>query len=295
MDIIVTGGTGFVGSALCTELDERGHDVTALSRSPDRGDLPESISLAEGDVRDVESLREHFEGMDAVVNLVALAPMFKPDGGDDMHFRVHLDGTKNVIEAAEAREVPYLLQMSALGADPDGETAYIRSKGEAEKLVRDSELAWTIFQPSVIFGDGSEFQAFTKMLTTPYVTALPGGGKTRFQPVYIGDIIPMMADAVEDEDHWGETYEIVGPQVLTLAEVAKLLYRAEGKSLTVLPVPMALSRIGLALADPVPFVPFGTDQYRSLQFDNTRETSDVDAFGRSASDLTTFAAYLDVS
>jgi NADH dehydrogenase len=185
--------------------------------------------------------------------------------------------------------------MSALGADPNGQTAYIRAKGEAERIVRDADLEWVIFRPSVIFGDGGEFVPFTKKLAPPYVTALPGGGDTRFQPIWIGDVAPMLADAVEEGTHVGNTYDIGGPEVLTLAEVAKLAHQADGRPVNVIPVPMALAGVGLSVAGKIPGFPMGADQYRSLKFDNTTATNDVDAFGTSESELTTLSAYLGVN
>ena len=148
---------------------------------------------------------------------------------------------------------------------------------------------------SVVFGDGGEFVAFTKTLTTPYVTGLPGGGKTRFQPIWVGDLVPILADALEDDDHVGETYEFGGPQVLTLADVTELAYEAEGKDVTIVPIPMGLARVGLSMAGPLPFVPFGQDQARSLAFDNTVADNDVTAFGRDPADLTTLSAYLGLN
>jgi NADH dehydrogenase len=133
------------------------------------------------------------------------------------------------------------------------------------------------------------------MVTTPFVTALPGGGRTRFQPIWIDDLTAMMAEAVEDDSHRGEIYDIGGPQVLTLAEVAKLLHKSDGRSVRILSVPMALAGIGLSVADPLPFIPLGTDQYRSLQFDNTTDRNDVDAFGRSPDELRTLSDYLNLS
>ncbi|MDH5019289.1 complex I NDUFA9 subunit family protein [Halobacterium rubrum] len=294
MDVLVTGGTGFIGTHVCRELDDRGHDVTAFARNPDGADLPASVERAVGDVTAYDTVAEAVEGHDAVVNLVALSPLFKPKQGDRRHLEVHLGGTENVVTAAEEAGVEYVLQMSALDADPDGSTAYLRAKGRAEEVVRSSDLEYTIFRPSVVFGDGGEFVGFTKKLTTPYVTGLPGGGKSKFQPIWVQDLVPMLADAVEDESHWGETYEIGGPESLTLADVARLVYRAEGKSVRVLPVPMPLAAIGLTLADPLPFVPMGSDQYRSLKLDNTTDSNDVGAFGVDAGELTSLEDYLAV-
>jgi NADH dehydrogenase len=292
MKILVTGGTGFVGRHLCRELKSRGHSVTALARQPSKGDLPGGVEKAMGDVTAYDSLLEPMAGKDAVVNLVALSPLFKPSGGDEMHDRVHRQGTQNVVDAAEEKGVGKILQMSALGADPDGPTAYIRAKGAAEEIVKSSSLRYVIFRPSVIFGDGGEFVPFTKKLAPPYLTPLPGGGKTRFQPIWIEDLVPMLADAIEDDDYDGGIYEVGGPERLTLAQVARTVHGSEGRPATVVPVPMALARIGLSTLGSLPGAPMGADQYRSLQFDNTTAHNDTEAFGIDESDLRTLGDYL---
>ena len=290
MKVLVTGGTGFIGTHLCTELAERGHEVTALSRTPSDVDLPEGVETAIGDVTARDSLDHAFQGQDVVINLVSLSPLFKPSGGKT-HTEVHLGGTQNVVDAAEDHDLRKIVQMSGLGADPNAPTEFLETKGKAEAVVQSSDLAWTIVQPSVVFGDGGEFISFTKLLTTPYLAGLPGGGSTRFQPIWVEDLVPMVADCIE-ESHDGEVYEIGGPEVLTLAEVTRLAYRAEGKSVRVLPIPMALARVGLTLADPLPFIPMGADQYRSLGIDNTVTDNDISAFGTDPADLRTLGDYL---
>ncbi|WP_435359112.1 complex I NDUFA9 subunit family protein [Haloarchaeobius sp. DFWS5] len=294
MKVIVTGGTGFVGERLCAELADRGHEVTALARHPDDGDLPNTVNTVMGDVSAYESIADAFEGQDVAVNLVALSPLFKPKG-NATHDSVHRQGTENVVRACEEHDVRKLVQMSALGADSNGPTAYIRSKGQAEEIVRNSSLDWVIFRPSVVFGDGGEFVTFTKKLSTPVVTGLPGGGKTRFQPIWIDDLVPLLADAVEDEKHVGQAYEIGGPEVLTLADVTHLAYEADGKSVKILPIPMAMAKLGLTVAGPIPFVPFGPDQARSLQMDNTVTDNDVTAFGVEPDELRTLTDYLGIA
>ena len=291
MDVLVTGGDGFIGRNLCRELVERGHDATALSRHPG-DDLPEGVEAVTGDVTSYASIEAAFEGRDAVVNLVALSPLFEPKGGSRMHDVVHRQGTEHVVRAAKAHGVPRLVQLSALGADPDGPTAYIRAKGRAEEIVEGSGLDWTVFRPSVVFGEGSEFLSFTKKVAPPYVTPLPGGGKTGFQPIWVGDFVSMIAEAVEDDRHVGKTYEVGGPERLTLAEVARRVHGAAGRSVTVIPVPMTLTRVGLTLAGSVPGFPMGPDQYRSLKFDNVPEHNDVDAFGVREADLKTLGEFL---
>ena len=306
MRVLIVGGTGFIGTHLCRELHDRGHDVTALSRSPTETALPDGVATAMGDVQAYDSIASAFENQEVVVNLVALSPLFRPKGGNEAHFAVHRDGTENVVRAAESNGVRRIVQLSALGADPDGETAYIRSKGQAETLVRDSDLEWVIFRPSVVFGEGGEFLPYTKRLAPPYVTPLPGGGKTRFQPIWVDDLVGMIADAIgeSDDGHAGETYEIGGPEVLTLADIAELAHAAEGRSVNVVSIPMRIAGIGLRSLDHVPGSVFdalpglprmGSDQYRSLRFDNTVEKNDITAFDIEERDLRRIDEYVGVS
>jgi NADH dehydrogenase len=300
MNVLVVGGNGFIGSHLCPELVDRGHDVIVLARNPDEGDLPAAVETYAGDVTDYDSIEGAFGGMDAVVYLVALSPLYKPDGGDEMHDRVHRGGTEHCIEAAQAHGVERFVQLSALSADSAGPTHYLRAKGRAEEAVRASELDWVIFQPSVVFGEGGEFVSFTKRLKKLFapglpVYPLPGGGKTiRFQPVCVGDFAPMIADAVTDDAHVGETYEVGGPTVLTLREITDLVYESEGSSVSIVGLPMAMVKVGLTVLGSVGFS-MGPDQYRSLQLDNVTDDNDVAAFGVEESDLTTFRAYLGIA
>jgi NADH dehydrogenase len=299
MNVLVVGGSGFIGTALSEELVDRGHDVTVLSRTPGDEGVPGGVETYAGDVTDYESIEAAFEGRDAVVNLVALSPLFRPSGGDEQHLTIHLGGTENVVEAAESHGVDRILQMSALGADPEGPTTYLRAKGRAESVVRGSNLEWVIFRPSVIFGEGGEFVPFTKRLKKLFAPGvplypLPGGGRrTRFQPVWLGDLVPMLADALEDDAHVGETYEVGGPDVLTLREVTNLVFEAEGRSVSVVGLPMGMAKVGLSVLGSVGF-PMGSDQYRSLKIANTTDDNDVDAFGVAESDLKTLTEYLGV-
>lgn len=294
MDILVIGGTGFVGQHLCRELVNREHDVAALSRHPNDTGLPAAVERVAGNAANYDEIEGAFAGRDAVVFLVALSPLFKPRGGERRHFAVHLAGTENAIRAAEAHDVDRYLQMSALDADPTGPTAYLRAKGQAEDVVRASSLDWTIVRPSVAFGAGGEFVPFTKLLAPWPVAPLPGGGRTPFQPIWIGDFAPMLADMLDEDGHGRETYEIGGPEVLRIVDVARLAHRADGRRVRVVPVPMPLAGLGLSVAGAIPFVPFGRDQYRALTVDNTVSDNDVTVFGSDPADLRTLATYLDV-
>lgn len=292
MNVLVTGGTGFVGTSLCSELATRGHDVAAMARTPGSADFGEAdVDTVAGDVTNLDSIEGSFDGRDAVVNLVALSPLFRPDGGDQRHFEVHLGGTENVIEAAREHDVEKLVQMSGVHADPNAETSYLRAKGRAEEEVRDSGLDWVILRPTVLFGEDCEIVEFVKLVTTPYVTALPGGGRQRFQLLWVEDLAPMLADCVDDDAHVGETYELGGQKVLTLKQVTERIYAAEGKPVTVIPVPLAMADIGLTTLGALGG-PLGKDQAKSLRKDLTVEDNDVYAFGVDEAELTTFEEYL---
>jgi len=123
---------------------------------------------------------------------------------------------------------------------------------------------------------------------------LPGGGKTRFQPIHVDDLAGMLVETLTDDTHVGETYELGGPENLTLREITNMVYDAEGKSVSIVSVPMALAGVGLSVGGKIPGFPMGADQYRSLQFDNTTTDNDIGAFGVEADDLTTLGDYLGV-
>lgn len=293
MNVLLTGGDGFVGQHLCSALVDRGHNITILSRNPDASVLPDGVAIVTGDITEYDTIADAFEGQDAVVNLVALSPLYQPPEGTT-HIGVHLEGTLNAVRAAEEHAVERFVQMSALNANSNGPTSFLRAKGAAEEVVRRARLDQVIVRPSVVFGDGGEFVGFSKKVTTPYVTVLPDGGSTTFQPVWVNDLASMLADAVEDDTHAEETYEIGGPEELTLATVTHLIYQSEEKSTTIYSIPMPVAEIGLSALDPVSFIPFGIDQARSLQTDTITEDNDVEAFGISESELTSLSAYLGV-
>lgn len=285
MNVLVAGGSGFVGRTLCDLLADRDHDVTAASRSPDGIGRSGRVETATLDVTEPD-LEPVVDGHDAVVNLVALPSHVQPRGRS--HEAVHLDGTRNLVRASENTGVERFVQMSGLGVESDVSTAYLDAKRSAERVVRESTLDWVTYRPSVVFGDGCAFVPFVERLATARVVPLPGGGNLAMQPIWVGDLGPMIADGVDGSRHVGRTYEIGGPERLTLREIVESVRPGA----VVVPVPMPLAAVGSAVAEVVPGIPFGRDQYRVFGLDNTVDENDVTAFGVATGDLRTLDEYL---
>ena len=283
MKVLVAGGTGFIGRVLCRILSRRGHDVTAAGRSPPA--TMAGVETATLDVTDSD-LADTVEGHDVVVNLVALPSHVDPAG--QSHDAVTRQGTEHLVAASQVAGVDRFVQMSALGVDSDVETAYFAAKRGAERAVRNSDLDWVIYRPSVVFGDGCAFLPFLRRLSVARVLALPGGGRMRIQPIWVDDLGEMLADGVEDDRRTGETYELGGPDVLTLAETVVLLR----PNTVVLSLPMELSALGASVAAYLPGIPIGRGQHRVQTLDNTVVSNDVAAFGVDERNLHSLYEYL---
>ncbi|MEY7849162.1 complex I NDUFA9 subunit family protein [Natrarchaeobius sp. A-rgal3] len=282
MDVFVAGGSGFVGRSLCRVLVDQGHDVTAASRSPDPAELPAGVEPVAVDVTEPD-LEAVVDGHDAVVNLVALPSHVQSRGRS--HESVHADGTRHLVEASERTGVRRFVQLSGLGVESGVETAYFRAKRRAERVVRESSLEWVIYRPSVVFGDGCAFVAFLERLAPTPIIVLPGGGRTLLQPIWVEELTPLIADGLADDRHVGNAYEIGGPEALTLAEVVTRV-----RDGVVVPIPMFLTGALAALADPLPWIPLGRDQYRALSLENTTDDDALAAFDVDPESLRRFSA-----
>jgi uncharacterized protein YbjT (DUF2867 family) len=266
--IVVLGGTGFVGRHLVARLAADGHQVTLLSRNLAAHPLrliPPDVTLREIDVYDPTALKDAFRGADAVINLVGI---LNESGDSGRGFRrAHVELTKLVLASMQLAGVRRLLQMSALNAGR-GRSHYLKSRGEAESAVKRSGLDWTIFEPSVIFGAGDGlFCRFASLLKLVPVLPL-ARAKTKFAPVWVGDVVEAFVRALGDRRTYGEIYELYGPQVFTLAEIVRMSARQAGIDAYVVPLPDALGRLQALAMDFVPGKPFSSDNFRSLLSDS---------------------------
>ncbi len=270
--VCILGGTGFVGSRLAARLVKAGHRVVVLTRDremhKDLRVVP-GLILRNCDVYDEAQLAETFRGQDVVVNLIGILNE-RGFGGAGFR-RAHAQLTRGAIRAARSAGIRRFLQVSALGAAADAPSHYLRSKAEAERIVREESagVAWTIYRPSVIFGPGdsflNRFAALLAMLPLAFPLAMPDA---RLQPVFVDDVIDALQQGVERHGQVGATLELGGPRVYTLREIVAFVAATTGHRRWIVGLPRFAARLQALAMDFVPGRPFSTDNYRSLTVDS---------------------------
>jgi uncharacterized protein YbjT (DUF2867 family) len=230
MKVFVTGGTGFVGREILGQLLSAGHEVRALVRdgSQDKLSGHQNLEAHLGDVTDAASLVGALDGCDAVIHLVGIIREFP---GRGITFKkMHVTATENILEACDEQEVQRFLHMSSNGTRERGTTAYHRTKWQAEELVRASELDWTIFRPSLIFGRGSEFvKMLTELIRRVPVVPVIGDGQYRMQPVSVEQVAVSFVKALAMPESIGKTYHQGGSESYTYDAILDLTGKAMGR------------------------------------------------------------------
>jgi uncharacterized protein YbjT (DUF2867 family) len=293
LTIAVTGGTGFVGRSLITHLAAAGHAVRVATRNAARADalLPlSSVEIHAGNVYDPDFLRRVFDGCDAVVNLVGILNERGFGGGGFR--RAHVVFTGGLLQAMRQTHVRRLLHMSALNADAArARSYYLRTKGEAEQLIHaEGALSWTIFRPSVIFGSGDSLTTRFAGLLRASAGWLPLARATaRFAPIFVGDVAQAFLRALDDGRSAGTTYELCGPEVLTLGQLVREIALTARLPCHVLALPDALAWLQGAIMGLIPGKPFSLDNYRSLQSDSICRENGCQALGLRPASLKAWA------
>ncbi len=269
--ITVFGGSGFIGRYLVQRLARRGWVIRVAVRHPDAalflkpmGDVGQVTPIA-ASLRHQGSVQAAVAGADAVVNLVGILYQRGPQRFD----AIHAEGARTVAEAAAAAGARRLVQMSALGADAASPAEYARSKAAGEAAAAAAFPGATIVRPSVVFGpEDGFFNRFAAMARFSPVLPLIGGGTTRFQPVYVGDVAEAMARMLDDDGTRGRSYELGGPQVYSFKELLELTLAAIGRRRLLLPLPFWAASLQAALLELLPTPPLTRDQVRLLRHDN---------------------------
>jgi len=280
----VFGGSGFLGRHVVQRLAAQGHRVRVAVRKPylaaflkPLGHIGQ-IQLVYADVRDPQSVAKAVEGSTAVINLVGVLS----EAGHQKFDAIHVEGAANVARAAAQAGCLGLAHVSAIGADPESQAGYARTKGLGEARVREAFPKATIVRPSVMFGpeDGflNRFAGLIKML--PIVPVICG--KTRFQPVYVGDVAEAIVASLHDPVRYaGKTFELGGPSVLTMREVMAYVREEIMCKKELVNIPDALAKVQASLLGLLPNAPLTTDQFMMLQKDNVTApgAQGLEAFG----------------
>jgi NADH dehydrogenase len=282
MKVFLTGGTGFVGSELLRQLLAAGHAVRALVREGSQGKLTaaENVELYLGDVTDAASLVGALEGCDAVIHLVGIIREFP---GRGVTFKeIHVDGTENMLEACKEQGVSRYLHMSSNGTRERSNTAYHRTKWQAEELVRDSALDWTIFRPSIIFGPGSEFVGMlAELIRRIPVVPVIGDGRYRMQPVALEQVAASFVKALEMSETISTAYHLGGGESYSYDEILEITARAIGKAKVVkLHQPLFMIKPMIRMMQGCEHFPISSDQLKMLVEGNVCDAGDwAQAFG----------------
>ena len=273
--VTVFGGSGFVGSQVVRGLAKRGLRVRVAVRQPHLahtmrllGDVGQ-IEVVQANIRNPASIRRAVTGAQAVVNLVGLLY----ETGRNKFQSVHAMGAQNIAKAAKELGVTRFVQMSALGADEASPSKYARTKAMGEQAVREILPDAVIVRPSIVFGAGDGFfNKFAEMAVISPVLPLIGGGHTRFQPVFVGDVATAIAKAVIDPALAGKTLELGGPGVFSFREILELIMRETERKRLLLPIPFPIAsligKVGELAALTPAAPPLTSDQVELLKADN---------------------------
>ena len=290
--VLVLGGSGFVGRHVVARLVATGCSVVVPTRYRERARhliLLPTVDVIEADIHDPLALEQLAAGAGAAINLVGI--LNETRRGD--FERAHVELARKLVDACRAMRVARLLHMSALNAGVKAPSRYLRSKGEAEALVADSDLAWTIFQPSVIFGREDSFlNMFARLERFLPVMAL-GRADARFQPVYVGDVADAFVHALDDDRTHRMRYPLCGPKVYTLRELVTYAGELTGYDRPIASLGPALSKLQARVLELLPGKLLSRDNLASMELDNVCDCDFPAVFGSNPTALEAVApAYL---
>jgi uncharacterized protein YbjT (DUF2867 family) len=281
LNVCVLGGTGFVGTELVVRLADKGHNVRVPTRRLANGThlrvLP-TVQIVVANIHNPTVLAQLFAGMDVVVNLVGILN----EQGRTTFRSAHTDLATRVIDAMRAQRVSRLLHMSSLAAGAEAPSQYLRSKGEAEAQVRvaAATVDSTIFRPSVIFGARDSLtNRFANLLKLSHGLLPLARPRARFAPIYVYDVVEAFMRSLQDRSTIGQSYELCGPDVMTLEQLVRLTAAAANLRCRIIRLPDFIAVMQGMVMGLLPGKPFSMDNYRSLTIDSVCKQDGCAALG----------------
>lgn len=288
MNILLIGGSGFVGRHLAARLAADGHNLLVPTRRRERAKhllvLP-TVEVAEADVHDEGALAGLVRGQDAVINLVGILKGGEGEPYGKGFARAHVELPQKIATAARAAGVRRVLHVSALKAAADAPSGYLRSKAAGEAVLKEAGLDLTIFRPSVIFGQGDAFLTlFARMARIAPFFPL-AGADARFQPVWIEDAAAAVADSLFHAESIGAAYDLCGPKQYSLRELVGYAAAVAGHPRLVIGLPQAVAWLQAWAMEFIPNGPMTRDNVRSMRVPSVCDSGCSLPFGRSATAL----------
>jgi NADH dehydrogenase len=269
--VTVFGGSGFLGRHIVRALANDGWRIRVGVRRPNSALFLRpagrvgQIQIVKANVLDENAVHSALDGAEAAINLVGI--LF--EHGGQRFDAVHVRAAANIAHAAAKRGAQKLLHVSALGTSLNSPAHYSRTKAEGEVRVREAHPRATIFRPSIVFGPEDDFfNRFAALARLSPVLPLIGGGKTRFQPVYVADMARAAVTVLRESATAAATYELGGPEVMSLRDVFELVLKVTRRKRMLMPIPFAVARIQAAFLGLLPKPPLTLDQLRMLETDN---------------------------
>ncbi len=292
--ILITGATGYIGRHLVARLVIQGEPPRCLVRDINRAKrlLPaDKVELVRGATTSPDSLGAAVQGVDTIVHAAFLTADRKQSIANEYE-KTNVQGTANLIKAAKNAGVKRIIEISGLGTKPDKPGSYMQGRYLAEKMLKESGLNWTIIQPSVLFGKNAPFiKGLADLIRTAPVVPLIGGGKTRFQPIWVEDVVTVIIKVLEDPaGTTNRTYTIGGPAYYSFSQIIDVLLKTMNKQSIKVPAPLPFVCVGAAVMEAVlPKPPITTAAMTLFTFDNTTDLKSVERnFGFTPMSFTTY-------
>ena len=269
--VITIFGAGFIGKNLIFKLLQKGYVVKAVCRNPYlRGNLRSMANIGQldikyGDITKSDSIENYFESSDIIINLVGVLA----ENSKNKYQQAHVIGPSNIGKLSKKYNIKRLIHISSIGADIKSNINYQKTKGEGELALKDNFNDVSIIRPSIVFGpEDGFFNVQAKLLKLSPVIPLFGGGKNKFQPVYINDLVNGIIKIFEDDSHKGKIFEFGGPDIMTMKEVYQFILKELKIKRLLIPAPIFTASVMARFIQLLPNPIITSDLVKALEIDN---------------------------